>query len=440
MAIKVLREDLAKDKQAIARFFNEARAANAIRHPNIVEVIDCGTAGDGQIYLVMELLEGEELSKRLKRFGRLPFGRALEVAYQTASAVGAAHASGIIHRDLKPDNLFLVPDEQDRTLERVKVLDFGIAKLQTTPGQAAVKTHTGALLGTPIYMAPEQCLGTKDITLAVDVYSLGCILFEMLAGRPPFMSEGVGELIHMHIAIPPPTLTQVAPGIPPAIDQLVARMLAKNPHDRPADMKAVQAALKDAAGPNVDLRAVTGAGTGDETSAPAARKPTANLATAETQVSSSSSGSGAAGRAPSLPGAVPSIITAREEPGGTRRVLIAGGLLGVAAIGGWLLFGNRPAATGTPPADPQAAVTPPPSPPEPALAPAASPPDAATPATKPPAADPSTPVSDAKPRPAVVRRPSVTKKPPAIRKKPHGPDPGPPDPPEPPGKPEPAKL
>ena len=130
MAVKVLRGMFASEPEVVKRFFNEARAANAIQHPNIIEVADCGSTPEGRAYLIMEFLSGEELSRRLASFGRLPVGMALPIAFQTASALAAAHRSGIVHRDLKPENLFLVPDLLDPDVERVKVLDFGIAKLQ----------------------------------------------------------------------------------------------------------------------------------------------------------------------------------------------------------------------------------------------------------------------------------------------------------------------
>ncbi|HXU80623.1 MAG TPA: serine/threonine-protein kinase, partial [Polyangia bacterium] len=163
VAVKVLRSEFSRDTQLLGRFLNEAKAANAIGHPNIIEILDMGTTADGMPYLVMELLEGEVLAGRLRRLGRLPLPVALEIAYQTASAVGAAHRKGIVHRDLKPDNLFIVPDEHDPARERVKVLDFGIAKLQMRGPGDSVKTRTGTLMGTPVYMSPEQAMGTKEV-------------------------------------------------------------------------------------------------------------------------------------------------------------------------------------------------------------------------------------------------------------------------------------
>ena len=247
VAIKVLKSELDHDPQLLTRFLNEARAANAIRHPNIIEVLDSGTTEKGASYLVMELLEGESLSGRIKRLSRLDEKSAIEIAMQTASGLGAAHAKGIIHRDLKPDNLFIIPEESDAARERVKILDFGIAKLHQQAGDS-LKTRTGTLMGTPIYMSPEQCLGTKEVDHRSDVYSLGIILFEMLAGRTPFVSEGFGELLSMHLHETPPALRQFAPQVTPEVEFAVLRMLAKKPEDRYQSMADVRAALAAASG------------------------------------------------------------------------------------------------------------------------------------------------------------------------------------------------
>ena len=247
VAIKVLRSELDHDPQLLTRFLNEARAANAIRHPNIIEVLDSGTTARGASYLVMELLEGEALSARIRRLSRLDERSAIEIAMQTAAGLGAAHAKGIIHRDLKPDNLFVIPEESDASRERVKILDFGIAKLHVTAGDS-LKTRTGTLMGTPVYMSPEQCLGTKEVDHRSDVYSLGIIIYEMLAGRTPFVSEGFGELLNMHLNEAPPPLRQFAPQISAAVELAVIRMLAKKAEQRYQSMAEVRAALASAAG------------------------------------------------------------------------------------------------------------------------------------------------------------------------------------------------
>ncbi|MBN2576012.1 MAG: serine/threonine protein kinase [Deltaproteobacteria bacterium] len=245
VAIKVLRSEMDHDPQLLTRFLNEARAANAIRHPNIIEVLDSGTTDKGASYLVMELLEGEALSARLRRLSRLDEKSAIEIAMQTALGLGAAHAKGITHRDLKPDNLFIIPEPADASRERVKILDFGIAKLHKLAGDS-LKTRTGTLMGTPIYMSPEQCLGTREVDHRSDVYSLGVILYEMLAGQPPFLSEGFGELLSMHLHELPAPLRQFAPQVTAQIEEVVRRMLAKKPDDRYQSMTDVRTALATA--------------------------------------------------------------------------------------------------------------------------------------------------------------------------------------------------
>ena len=243
-AVKVLHPDLTRHTDMATRFFNEARAANAIRHPGIVEVLDFGTLPTGVSYIVMEFLEGESLAARLRTSGRLPIATAIEYTRQAAEALGAAHAKGIVHRDLKPDNLYVVPDPRNPGREMIKVLDFGIAKLgagPTSPG--SVKTRTGTIMGTPVYMSPEQCRGTKEVDHRTDVYALGIILYEMLCGAPPFVSEGHGELIHLHISEPPPPPRSRNPAIPERIEAAVLRALAKDPARRFQTMDELSRAL-----------------------------------------------------------------------------------------------------------------------------------------------------------------------------------------------------
>jgi eukaryotic-like serine/threonine-protein kinase len=254
VAVKVLHKNYTRDEHLLARFLNEARAANAIRHPNIIEILDSGMLADGTPFLVMELLEGESLGVRLRQGGAMAIATAVDFAYQTASALGAAHAKGIVHRDLKPDNLFVVPDPHDTRRERIKVLDFGIAKLQQGSVADSVKTRTGTLMGTPIYMSPEQCRGTRAVDHRSDIYSLGVIFYEMLVGQPPFVSEGFGDLVNMHLNVPPASARSKRPEIPLAVDALVLKMLAKNPEDRYAEMTEVQGALKASGGSQFTVR------------------------------------------------------------------------------------------------------------------------------------------------------------------------------------------
>ena len=244
-AVKVLHPDLVASHEMIERLFNEARAANAIGHPGIVEVSDLGLLPSGTPYIVMEFLEGQSLGARMSGGGgRLSLRATLEIADQAASAVGAAHAKGIVHRDLKPDNLFLTPDPQWPGRERLKVLDFGIAKLAQRPATAAdVRTRTGAILGTPRYMSPEQCRDSRDVDHRTDIYSLGVILYEMLAGTPPFVSSSWGEMAHMHIGVKPPDLRELCPDVPQSIERAVARALEKEPDARFQSMAELRQAL-----------------------------------------------------------------------------------------------------------------------------------------------------------------------------------------------------
>ncbi len=246
-AVKVLHPDLVATQEMIQRLFNEARAANAIGHPGIIEVSDLGLLPSGTPYIVMEYLEGQSLGARIGAAGRLSLGGALDIADQAASALSAAHAKGIIHRDLKPDNLFLSPDPQAPGRERLKVLDFGIAKLAQRPASAAdVRTRTGAILGTPRYMSPEQCRDSRDVDHRTDIYSLGVILYEMLAGAPPFVSSSWGEMAHMHIGVKPPDLRAAVPEVPPALERAVSRALEKEPDARFQSMADLRQALAEA--------------------------------------------------------------------------------------------------------------------------------------------------------------------------------------------------
>jgi serine/threonine protein kinase len=245
-AIKVLKPELARDESLVSRFFNEARAANAIRHPNIIDIIDVGLLpGDNVPYMLMEFLEGESLSSRLDRVRPLDVATAIEVAIQTASALAAAHSKGIVHRDLKPDNLFLVPDEMVGGGERVKVLDFGIAKLRDDLRGSSMKTRTGAIMGTAAYMSPEQCQGLiEKIDHRTDVYALGIILYEMLCGAPPFLSEGLGDIIIMHVMKEPDPPHYKNPAIPDELSAAILCALAKAPEQRFQSMADFASALR----------------------------------------------------------------------------------------------------------------------------------------------------------------------------------------------------
>ncbi|MDP1825861.1 MAG: HDOD domain-containing protein [Archangium sp.] len=235
-ALKVLNPQVAGDEQMVARFLAEARAVNAIRHPNIVDVTDYGQA-NGHFVIVMELLEGETVAQRLESRPQLEEKAVIAILSQTASAVGAAHEHGIVHRDLKPENLFLTcyPDYPDF----VKVLDFGIAKLLgSQPGQ---RTSPGLIIGTPAYMSPEQCLGEETLDHRSDVYSLGVVAWRLLAGRLPFEGNAM-QMMHGHLAGTAPSLRDFAT-VSDALDHVIKRCLARKPEERFPSMKELRLAL-----------------------------------------------------------------------------------------------------------------------------------------------------------------------------------------------------
>jgi eukaryotic-like serine/threonine-protein kinase len=230
-AIKVLHPNYSSEPEIVARFFNEAKAAAAIADPGIVQIFDFGHHSDGSAYIVMEMLRGETLEHRLRRSGPLRWADALRLVRQIASALAAAHDRGIVHRDLKPENLFVVADPEVIGGERIKVVDFGIAKLV---GDDSVKTQTSAVMGTPLFMSPEQCRGAGRVEQRSDVYSLGCVLFALLTGGPPFCAAGAGEIIAMQLREPAPPPSHRAPGLPMAVDQLTLQCLEKEPSHRPS--------------------------------------------------------------------------------------------------------------------------------------------------------------------------------------------------------------
>lgn len=242
VALKVLHASIAAQPALVARFLNEARAATAIQSPAFVSVFDWDRTPEGEPYFVMEMLDGQSLDQRMDA-GALPLQEALGIGMEAAAALEIAHARGIVHRDIKPANLFLALDPSAPDGVRLKVLDFGVAKISADLAVDGSNTRTGQMLGTPTYMAPEQCLGRKEIDHRADIYAMGCVLFEMVCGRAPFVSEGFGELINMHVNEPPPPASSVRPDVPRELDQVIARALAKNPDDRQQTMKQLGSEL-----------------------------------------------------------------------------------------------------------------------------------------------------------------------------------------------------
>jgi hypothetical protein len=336
VALKFLLPEHTNNPQLLTRFLQEARAAARIPHPGIVTVFECGqlsgtgTNADGVAFIAMELLHGESLAERLKRIGgRFAPEAAVAIARQLASGLAAAHREGIVHRDLKPDNVFLVRDPAMPSGERVKILDFGIAKLaEKQPGNSA-RTHSLMLLGTPLYMSPEQCRSAAHVDHRSDIYSLACIIFELLCGRTPFDGE-IGELIAKHQMEAPPLMRSFVPQIPEALERLVASMLVKDPAQRLGSMAEVEHSLQ-----HLDPKA---------------------LQTVVLPPDVAAGTSGTRGPITTLGGAAG--MTAATVASGRRMSLIAGLAVLLVIAGGIAVIATRGGDDSPPPAAPAAAATP----------------------------------------------------------------------------------
>jgi hypothetical protein len=251
VALKVLRSAFAHDGGFVQRFFQEARAVNQINHEHIVEIFDfVEDARQGRVYCVMELLRGQSLSALLKE-EHLSVSRIRRLMAQVCAALGAAHQLGVVHRDVKPDNLFVT--HKGGQADFVKVLDFGVAKLLTAEGTSG--TLDGTIIGTPTYMSPEQAAGLP-VDHRADIYAVGTVLYELLAGQPPFVAPNFGQLMVKILTEAPPPLPSHTPAgepVPQALAQLTLRCMAKEPADRPQQLSEVITALLADAGPEARL-------------------------------------------------------------------------------------------------------------------------------------------------------------------------------------------
>ena len=243
VAIKILQPSLRGDPEVESRFFAEALATARIPHPGVPTVLDFGHDRRGTAYLVMEYLSGDTLAAHMARGGCFAVAQVLEIGAQLANILAAAHARGIVHRDIKPDNIYLVPDPSQQSGVRVKLLDFGVAKLvRDRPAGAVHFTRSDFVIGTAWYMAPEQSSGPGDVDARCDVYALGCVLFQLLTGRLPFIGEP-SEVVEARRTHDAPPVRQFRPELAAGIEGLLARMLARLPADRTQTMDEVESQM-----------------------------------------------------------------------------------------------------------------------------------------------------------------------------------------------------
>ncbi len=297
VAIKVLRKEMCGHGEVVQRFLREARAANVVQHPNVVDVVDMGTDAQGVPFIVQELLHGHDLSRRLvEAGGRLSGQEVLALMIPVVDALSAAHARGVVHRDLKPENVFLT---RTATGVHPKVLDFGISKI-TTPGEEKLTT-TGTAMGTPTYMSPEQVQGSRDIDARADVWALGVMLYELISGVLPFQGPSAGAIFVAICTRDPAPLSQYVPGLPPDYHRIVERCMRREPERRYADATALLVDLRHLqAGEALESEGgaprttspgpVTGSWTLDERVSGDARPPAAETFVAGAPMRSSSEG------------------------------------------------------------------------------------------------------------------------------------------------------
>lgn len=226
VAIKVLHASVSSAADNVARFEREAQAAGRIGSEHICEVLDLGVLADGSRYMVMEYLDGETLSQRIKKNGRLTPAQSIPLMAQVLDALGAAHAAGIVHRDLKPDNIFILPSKAGRT-DFIKILDFGVSKFSQISGEEFNVTRAGAVVGTPYYMSPEQARGMAQVDARSDIYALGVVLYQATTGQVPFRAETFNELLFkIALELPPPP-QQFVPDLDPEFSGIIQRAMAR---------------------------------------------------------------------------------------------------------------------------------------------------------------------------------------------------------------------
>ncbi len=246
VALKVMHPEYAAKKDIVRRFMREAKAATAINHPNVIEVLDVVDSDGGDPVMVMEMLQGEPLDAVLERRGALPLGEIARVMLPVVAAVGAAHARGIVHRDLKPENIYLSVAANGSVVP--KVLDFGIAKIldPSQINELSTKTgatRTGSMLGTPHYMSIEQACGERDIDHRTDIWSIGVMLYVMLSGRRPYDGENFGQILKALMTQTPTPIASLVPGLPADVADLIDRCMRRARGERPLDLREVHLVL-----------------------------------------------------------------------------------------------------------------------------------------------------------------------------------------------------
>ena len=337
VALKVIAPELAMNETFRLRFRRESELAAAIEHPNVIPIYRAGEE-DGRLYIAMRFVDGEDLSTVLSRQGGLPMDQLLPLFAQIASAVDAAHAAGLVHRDVKPGNVLLTGHAGDLSARHVYLTDFGLTKRSTS---WTGLTSVGHFLGSIGYVAPEQIVG-GTVGGAADVYSLGCMLYEAMAGKPPFVAENDAAMMWAHVAGPIPSVRGRRPDLPPAVDDVLARAMAKEPTSRPPTCLSLMADLRTALGDRAPAHGSVGVEQADP--GDAGPEPHAPLSTGRRRALTGRTAPAAAAPVPppiqSIPGTRPP-APARETPSTLRRRLVIGSLLvSILVITGLVITGR----------------------------------------------------------------------------------------------------
>ena len=331
VALKFMGPQVASDPEATRRFLREARAAAGIPSEHVVKILDVATLDDGAPYIVMERLEGADLSTVLEREGRLEASRAVGYVLEAMEALAHAHGKGIVHRDLKPANLFLAARDDGSRV--VKVLDFGIAKAEEQPGSPGVTTSR-TVLGSPRYMAPEQMQSAKDVDMRADIWALGTILFELVAGRPAFVGDTLAALTVAICAGEKPSLSEAFPPVSPALAAAVSGCLERSRDARTRDVAALARALCPLGPPSARASMERIVATLPSSVGEPARASSRTCVEPPARADAE-----AAIGAQSVP---PVSVHDRTSPVGTKRIVAAAVILGVLGLGGGIYVGLRP--------------------------------------------------------------------------------------------------